>query len=375
MKINVLIIIDTKIIGGPGKGIFQLLKYSHDKKVNYCICTIKYRNQKTNEFIEYALNNKIKLALLKQSFFFDIKPIFQLFEIIKNNEFNIVQSHGYKSHLLAYLVSKIYGLKWISFSHGFTTEDLKVQMYHKLDSILLRYSDHAVAVSPQIYAQLKTIRKNTKHTSLIFNAIESAEYSNENKTQEIIKKLNVKNTEIIMGVIGRLSKEKGHIYLIESINKVKTQLKNIRVLIIGDGTEEQYLKRKVNEYELADKVLFLNYQNEIGAYYKIIDLLLLPSLSEGLPNVVLEAMSNSIPVLATNVGAVNQIIDNGKNGWIIEPKDINKLAECLVKLSSNKSLLENIGLKAKNSLYPKFSPYDRADKIVNIYNQCLVNNL
>ena len=130
------------------------------------------------------------------------------------------------------------------------------------------------------------------------------------------------------------------------------------------------LERFCQDQGLSDHVVFLGHQEKIADYYQVLDLLVSPSLSEGLPNTVLEAMSFGVPVLATAVGGVPEIIQNG-NGMIVPPNDPVALAERMIELLRDDTLRQAIGLKGKNSLYPRFAPDNRVRQIVNLYEELL----
>ena len=119
--------------------------------------------------------------------------------------------------------------------------------------------------------------------------------------------------------------------------------------------------------KIEKNIIFAGYQKYMRDYYEATDIVVLPSLTEGLPNVVLEAMSIGKPVIATNVGGVTEIIENNVNGWIVAESKEDLLAQKLLSVLSNRETLGLVGENGKASLYPKFSPSIRASKLLNIY--------
>ena len=171
-KAKVLIIIDSVFLGGPGKGIFQILDNAPADQFDYILCNFQYNNQKSTEFIDSAREKGFILELLPQSFSFDPRPIFKVLKLISKENCTHIQTHGYKGHFIAFIVSRIKKIRWIAFTHGWTWQDFKVRIYQSLERVLLKYADIAVTVAPAMFEAVKGIRSNKKDTRLIFNAVE-----------------------------------------------------------------------------------------------------------------------------------------------------------------------------------------------------------
>jgi len=371
MKPKVCKILDTGIIGGPGKGIFQVLKYASPDVLDYILCTFEYRNPKSTEFIDGARARGLNIELVKERFRFDPSPIFQTAKLVKREQCNIIESHGYKGHLVACIVSKMLGVPWVAVSHGWTTEDWKVRLYHSLDMLLLPFADTALTVSPPLQEKISKLRGPNKPTQLIFNAVDETEISGEAGREVIRSKLNVNPDQILIGCFGRLSPEKGQHILLEAFKLSLVKNPSLRLVFVGDGPRRAFLEELADKFEIASQITFVGYQSAMRDYFEAIDLLVLPSLSEGLPNVILEAMALGTPVLATKVGAVELVITNNQNGFLVESGDASKLSERIDQAILNRQALANIGKNGKASLYPRFSPQERVKEILQVYHSTL----
>jgi glycosyltransferase involved in cell wall biosynthesis len=179
------------------------------------------------------------------------------------------------------------------------------------------------------------------------------------------------SSDVLIGVFGRLSAEKGQSILLDAFKILHNQNDSVKILIVGDGVDRNKLESKVRKEKLSSNVKFFGHQTSMKKYYESIDLLVLPSLSEGLPNVVLEAMSMGKPVLATNVGAVSEVIKDGNNGWLVSANDHIALAKLLTKIVVDRQKLKEMGLKGRLSLFPKFSVESRCQKFLSVYNNLL----
>lgn len=366
MHPKVLILIDTAIIGGPGKGLFQLLK--HSPELDYILCNFRYKNPKSTEFIDYARNHGIQITLLSQDFRFDPRPVQEISRLVRSEKVEIIQTHGYKGHLIAALLYRWLKIRWLAVAHGWTSEDWKVKIYHSLDRMLLPWADHVVTVSTKLQESIAAWRPG-RPTELILNAVEEPAGGNESAAaarSRIRAECGASSDEILLGCFGRLSNEKGQAILLEAFSGLPEGAPRARLLFLGDGPDRAKLEAQACALRDPSLVQFLGHKSDLHDYYAAIDLLILPSLSEGLPNVVLEAMVSSVPVLSTDVGSVREIITDGQNGWLVKPGVPAAISGRLPELLS-KPLLEEMGRTAKASLFPKFCPRVRAERFQRIY--------
>jgi len=370
-KPRVLIIISTSSIGGPGKGVFQFLKYADRGSFDYLLCSIDIRNKPKGEFIKEAASKGLNIELLHQHFKFDPSMIWQARDIITKNDINIIQTHGYKESVLGFFLKKICKKPWIGFAHGYTNENIKVRLYNKLDSLALRVPDIVVTVSNSLKDFLANSGISEGKIRIIYNAIDKDELKPNLSPEEVRNRYSIKDEDKLVGVIGRLSPEKGQAVFLHAFKKVVEKVPFAKAIIIGDGQEKERLMNFCSDNGLRDKVIFSGYQNNIANFYQIMDLLVLPSFSEGLPNVILEAMAFKIPVIATSVGGVPEVITDGLNGLLVSPGNAELMAEKIIQLQGNKRESENIGENGYRSLYPRFSPEHRSDQILTLYEELL----
>ena len=178
------------------------------------------------------------------------------------------------------------------------------------------------------------------------------------------------NDEFVVMTVARLEKVKGIRYLIRAIDIQNTKYKipNTKYIIIGDGSERENLQKLTRELNLEDKVKFLGQipNEQIPEYLVAADCFVLPSLKEGFGIVILEAMAASIPVIGTKVGGILDIIEDCKNGILVEPKNPEAIAEALLKIYSREELVQDLISKAKSNL-EKYNWENIAIKVLDIY--------
>ena len=179
-------------------------------------------------------------------------------------------------------------------------------------------------------ARLKLFEKASKQSGRIFNA------------------------EIIIGTIANFYPTKGLKHLIEATEHFKNK-DNVVFIVIGDGQERKELELLISNYQLQHKVLLLGRIPNADKLLNAFDIFVLPSVKEGFPWVVIEAMAAKLPVVATKVGAVPEIIEDGKNGFIVEPARPEQIAGKIQDLLNNEYLQQELGIQAHQTVLFKFS--------------------
>lgn len=367
---RVMIIIATDPIGGPGKGLLQFLKYAPRDEFQYVLCNFRFKNRPLGEFCQEAMRHGINLKLLHQRAVIDPTLVFQVLKLIKENRINILQTHGYKGNILGYLVSRLHPVPWVAFAHGYTSDNAKIRMYNRLDKMVLRKADRVVVVSKSLKALLEDSHVPGDIISVIHNAIDEDGFLSDATPDQIKGRHDIKNHQKIIGVVGRLNPEKGQMVFLRGFQEVVRAFPETRALIIGDGQDMGLLKEFCKLHRLESNVVFTGYQSDISAYYRVLDIFVLPSLSEGLPNAVLEAMSFGIPVICTSVGGVPEVID-GDNGILVPANDHQALAGKMIELLVSEGKRVNLGKKGRESLFPAFDPLIRATRFLGLYTELL----
>ena len=371
-KPRVLIIIATDEIGGPGKGVLQFLKHAPAGAFEYVLCNFEVKDCAPGQFIDEARRRALNLRLLEQRFPFDPRLVIQARRVIREHGINVVQTHGYQANTIGFFLRLLGGLPWIGFAHGYIDEGARNRLYNRIDRLVLRRADRIVAVSESMKALLIRHGVAAHKIRIIHNAVEPSDPALTESAHEARRRCSLTQAQKVVGVIGRLSPEKGQMVFLRAMEKAAPSLPDVKALIIGDGQDRPMLEGFCREKGLSDQVAFLGHQERIADYYRLLDLLVLPSLTEGLPNAVLEAMSFGVPVLATAVGGVPEVVHDG-NGVMIPPNDPEALAERMIELLRQDELRRAMGLKGRNSLHPRFTPGKRVERIVGLYEELLAS--
>ena len=173
--------------------------------------------------------------------------------------------------------------------------------------------------------------------------------------EKMKQELGIDNSDRIIGCVGTLRSVKGHKYLIQAIPLILDKFPHTRLVLVGDGPLRSELERLAEKLKVRERIMFLGYRPDVSELMNIFDIFILPSLSEGLSNVLLEAMAASKPVIATNVGGNPEVVEDGRTGLLVPPKDPKKIAEAVNELLDNKNKRLEMGKAGLERVKEKFS--------------------
>lgn len=296
-----------------------------------------------------------------------------LYSNIKDTSFDLVHTHGYFADICGLPAAKLLGINSLATCHGYISNDKKLRIYNKLDKIILRYCNMIITVSKDIRNCLIDSGIDKSHIVVIQNAIYSSYDQEELITRRLEKRrsLSIEQDAYVIGYLGRLSEEKGIRYLIEAGLKLKENVEAFKIMIIGDGPKRKELEDLAKLKGLENEIVFLGFQSDIEAWLSVLDIFVLPSLTEGTPMALLEAMSLGIPIVATAVGGVPNVIEHGVNGVLVDPCNVHEMSEKIRMLMMNPSLRSKFAAEAIKTIKAKFDIQQWCLKIENEYNSLL----
>jgi len=325
----------------------------------------------SSPFMQEALRRKIKVLSIRHHFKYDPTPLIQFSSILKQHKVNIIQTHGHKANFIVFILSRFISKPWISFVHGWTDEDWKIRAYNRVDKLLLKFPDRLVTVSKEMAFKLYSSGISRDKVKIINNAVSEKGIPKENPPLEVRDALKIPEEDRLLGVIGRLSSEKGQIHFLQAFSEVIKTFPQVTALIVGEGPDEKKLKEFCISKKIHPKVIFTGYQKDITSIYKSLDLVILPSLSEGMPNVALESMLLGTPVIGTKVGGIPEVITDQKTGMLIPPEDTASLTRTILELLNNKSKMTVLSENAKRFMQENFSLEKRVKSIIELYQETL----
>ena len=181
------------------------------------------------------------------------------------------------------------------------------------------------------------------------------------------------NGKLILLTVGYLIKRKAHEYVVRALQDIIKRIPNLVYLIVGEGPEEDHLKRLVDQLELNDYVEFCGRKDHhtVMEYMSICDLFVMPSWNEAFGVVYLEAMAHGKPVIACRGQGIEDVIADGETGLLVKPKDLESLKEAMIRLLADRRLAEDMGRKGKRVVLRDFTWEKSAQKLLEIYKEAL----
>ncbi|MCI0456894.1 MAG: glycosyltransferase, partial [Gemmataceae bacterium] len=264
--------------------------------------------------------------------------------------------HGYKADLLGRLAARRQGIPVLSVSRGWTGESWKVRLYEILDRISLRWMDRVICVSEAQARQVRRAGVPARQVVVIRNAIHTARFEAPDPVyQDRLQQFFATPPRYIVGAAGRLSPEKGFGVLVEAARQLVQVEDSAGFVLFGDGPLREALVRQIEAAGLTRRFLLAGFHDDLDGYLPFLDLLVLPSFTEGLPNVVLEAAAARVPVVATAVGGTPEVIEEGVSGFLVPPGDPASLARRIRDVLDSETRRREMGQHGRQRVVAQFS--------------------
>jgi glycosyltransferase involved in cell wall biosynthesis len=358
-------LISSKGFFGAENVVVNLAKAQKNQGFDVWIGAFNDKRDPHLEIIEMAKKNNIQTVTFDCAGRFDLKTIGAIRKFITKNNMELVHAHGYKSNLYALAAGINTKLKKITTCHNWLAENTKMRIYEQIDKLFLKSFDKIVAVSEQIKTQVLKAGVDIKKVALINNGIDLASF----KLPLALKRtdFNIGNDEKIAGTVGRLTKEKGHCYLLAAAADALRVVPELKILIVGEGPLKKTLQAQARDLKIEDKVIFTGIRDDIPQLLKLMDVFVLPSLIEGMPLALLEAMAAKVPVVTTDVGAVSSIVKDEVSGLLIPPRDSKAMSEAMTRLLLNKNKAVELADKGYEIVKRDFSVQKMASDYKQLY--------
>lgn len=354
-KLRVCEVTRHAAIAGTERHVY-LLACSINKDIfDTTVCTFE-----RGELVNTLRDKGIKTSVVSERN--HVKHFVKLVSFFVKSNFNVVHSHsgGY-----ACLAAKIAGSKYIIYTKhgiGFTAEELSRRSFlRKLRDGIVDYcvTRYIALTYYDKYVMTKVLRVKAEKVRVIHNGIDPL-YGVRTSG------LSVTGRPVI-GTVARLVRQKGIRFLIEAAAKIKQRCPNVKILIVGGGTEEASLRDLVRKMELDEQIRFLGYMRDSARAIKAMDVFVLPSVWEGFPYVLLEAMMLKKPIVATDIFGVNEIIKHNESGILVQPSNPDAISNAVIELCFNRKKARTLGDCAHRTVTKNFLLDKTVSGVENLY--------
>jgi glycosyltransferase involved in cell wall biosynthesis len=281
---------------------------------------------------------------------------------------DLVCCHGYKADLLGWWASRRAGVPVVAVAHGWTGQDRKVRFYEKLDRICMRWLDRVICVSTAEQGKAVAAGVAPERAVVIHNAIAPEDFARPDPHyREVLRTLVGGAPGPIICAAGRLSPEKGFAVLVEAAQGVLARDPAPRFVLFGDGPLRETLSQQIATSGLEGRFILAGFRNDLDRFLPFADLVVLPSYTEGLPCVVLEAFAAARPVVATAVGGTPEVIEDGVSGYLVPAGDAALLAARIQDVLRDSARAKTMGERGRERILDAFSFAVQGPKYLRLF--------
>jgi glycosyltransferase involved in cell wall biosynthesis len=373
-RLRILLAIDDASIGGGQMHVLLLAKYLHADNFEVEIAT-----EPTGWLVEEARKLDLKVHSIAISNRINQQAFKEIRQLLFDRQFDLIHTHGgtagfwLRSIALTLikrpaLVHTYHGLHYLNIpDRGLNAipQLLKKVIFQTIDRLLSRYTNWLICVcQSDLHEAIVAGLADLSKSSIVTNGIEIDRFATSLDRYLARSKFEIAQTEFIFGNVGRLHEQKGHKFLLHAFAKISDPA---RLLIIGDGDLHEELSTLADELQINDRVTFLGARTDVSDFLSAIDTFVLPSLWEGQPIALLEALASGKPCIASNVNGIPEIITNGINGYLVTPQDIDALTTAMKLAIDRPDLLMQLNELGQIEIPPQFLASHMASEIAKIY--------
>ena len=303
----------------------------------------------------------------------DLSAFLRILRHMKRGNFSVVHTHSSKAGFLGRIAAKCAGIPVVIHTphvlpFEMDTGAVRKAMYFLLERIAARCADRIVCVSPS--QKELAVRKGLADPDrlvVIENGIRASDYVHGTDRRRARAELGIEGEGLTVGLIGRFTRQKGQRYLLDAARQVLDKAPATRFVLVGDGETKVGLQKLAGKLGILEGCLFLEPRDDIAMLISAFDVIAIPSLWEGLPYIMLEAMAAGSAVVASRVGGIPDVIVSGETGLLVAPKDAGALARAIHDLLGDSDLRERLGSAAKNAVQSRPAQNDMVRATAELY--------
>jgi glycosyltransferase involved in cell wall biosynthesis len=300
-----------------------------------------------------------------------LKTVFYLINLVRRRHVNLIHSNVEMGNQYGVMAARLSGVPIICHTRGLLSERPFRRMF-------LRYTDVLIANSRAVAASYANCVAKSQKVVVIHNGVDLDEFSPIRARSGVFRrKLGLPDNAFVIGHIARICPEKGQHTLIDAMTQITENHSEVYALIVGDTVIDDSavfltsLRQRVLQYELAEKVIFVSFVDNMIDLYADLDLVVLPSLCEPFGRTLIEAMAMGKPVVATRAGGAVEVVEHGVTGLLVPPKNHIQLAEAILKVTEDRDAAREFGMNGRTRVERLFSIEQNARKTEQVYLETL----
>ncbi len=366
-KIRIMHVLPSLEIGGMETALITLINGMDTDLFENQIFCFDFKNYQNS--IQHRLHDEnIPIYIFEKGDGVDYWLPVKIARIMRKQRIDIVHTRNFAALLYGAIAAKLAGVPGvIADIRGRIPVD-EGQKCKRLSFLVSKF----VGVSEDIKKML-AIDFKIKESKIqtIYNGVQISSNGQNSNLASLRAQLGLASNDFVIGTIGRLEPVKDYASLIRMSAPVLIKYRHAKLMIVGDGSQRAELEKLTQELGISSQTIFTGYQKEVSNYLQLINLFALTSISEGISNVLLEAMANSIPVIATEVGGNPEVVRHNQTGLVIPRSNLNQITEKIELLINNPELTKNLGLNGRKRVEEKFT----IPKMVSEYQSLYRNSI
>ncbi|MHC4579811.1 MAG: glycosyltransferase family 4 protein [Planctomycetota bacterium] len=368
----------TRMDWGGAPDIVRILCESLESsyEVRLIIGPSKHLSERTRLFLDKFKDNVITVSHLRRDInpLWDLLALIKLFLLFRAERFDIVHTHTAKAGLLGRIAGWLAGVPTIIYMpHGHVFYGyfglLMSRAAITVERVVAYITDKVMVLTELEKRDLVAFKVTTPDKIIVVNSGLELEAYKESVTDVQGKKneLQIGEGISVVGVIGRLEPVKGHRYLVEAARMVTKEAPRVKFLIVGDGSLRSDLESRCQELGVEDKFIFTGWKEDVCSILPTLDILVLPSVNEAVGRVLIEAGACGIPVVATNVGGVPEIVRDNETGVLVAPGSPEEMARAIIDLLNSEGKRQRMSFAAEQWIGDRFSAHRMVEDVSSSY--------
>ena len=361
---------DSPWVDGPGRTILDTASMIDPDRYEIVVGAFFGNTHGEHVYLSEAVQRGLQVCPIAETRALDISVLKNIIAWCKANRIDI-HTHDFRSDLYGLAAARWLRIPAVSTCHGWISNDKKGAIYTRLDK-LLRFFDHVIAVSGRMQRELIRHGVRENKTTRIQNALVVEQYHPDRRDTSVRLEWDIPTDHKIIAKIGRLSQEKRQDLFLQAAADILKKHPKTHFVLIGIGPEQAALEALSLELGIQDHVIFAGFRNDMQAVYNSIDMVVQCSITEGMPNVILEALLMRVPVVATDVGGTSEIVEHEISGILIPPNDRFALITGIDRYLANPAAFDAWIDAGERQVRDRFSHSLRVRRIMDVYDSVLL---
>jgi glycosyltransferase involved in cell wall biosynthesis len=368
--------------GGPEKTILFSALETDREHFNMSVAYLKSKDDPEFDLHERAKKLGVEsFYTIDESFKFDIGAMRRLLKLLREKQIDVYHGHCYKSDLYGLILSRFHKMKLVTTAHGplasfkffWASKNWRVRyLYDQIDLRILKHYDLVLMVSDTMRDIISRYGVDPQRMMWIRNAIDSKFFRRSGAPDAAFRaELGIPQGATVVGAVGRLNGEKDYPNLLRAAQILLKQRPDLYFVIAGKGELEPELKALAAELGVEKRVIFMGHFHDVRKVFELMDLYVLSSTREGLPNTVLEAMAMEVPIVSTDVDGVKEAVADQREAYLVPAQDSAKLAEGIARMLDDRVLRERLARDARAKVETDFSFAHRTRTIESLYRKLM----